>query len=315
MIGATALWHLQGTCTWVASLMSLSLGVLLAFTGFRKSRPGSKAAIYAVLIALCGIISTVMEQRTFIKEQQDARFMPEWVRSLKKFSLSSSAEFLETFFRTTIDLLITSDLFNLYILICVPQKKEEIMGNKAVGAQVSVILGVSILFSALSCRMQVETETVNLGGGCIGGQCSFGARYSWISLLVLKMLYSLLIVGFQVFGTYKIRQSLQKAIRFLWQSQNSLDTVRLYSRIHRFCFVLCLFLVFYNFFVEMANMGTVITRQIVLNNGVLFSDLHVFLNSMHLVEHLLKILVCFKPCCYGATYFWLHNSKKDERND
>ena len=268
------------------------------------------ATLYAVLIAVIGILMTVMMESTFLQEALHPAFAPDWLFALRQFSLTKYSGILSEFFPNALQLLIVCDCLNRYVLICLPEKKDMILSKKAVAGVILIAIAVSSLFAGLSVQMSADMEA-KYTGIWLAGPFNDGwqRRYTWAYFVGLKVVISLVTAIFHVVFTVRIRIDLEKSIHFLSLNVNGAKGIPRYHRIIQFSVSLCMIVVFFNVFVAGLDVAVVIWRNL-HRNGLVFHDFTLLADKiMNVMKYWVNILFCFQPFCYALAYIWLKYAK------
>ena len=309
-------WHMKATLTWIISLLTVVVCVALIVIELSRSKSYSKATLYVILIAVCGIFATVTAQGTCLRETVNPQFAPEWLYQLGKFAHTNYAVFLENFWPRSLDLLILSDTLNLYVLICLPNKKDELLSKKALAAYFFVVVLVSGTFSGLATKMyhdwHNEDSLANIPLPDLLGLPKVSFNSVWIYDVILKVVVSSLIGGFQIFCTLKIRVALDKAIAFLTKSNATTPAAAAYGKIRRFCFIICLTFGFFHFIVQFLEAGLTIVKEFVRSNEIAISSkTYAVFTALSFAQYVIKIVNCSRPLLYCAAYAWLRWRRAD----
>ena len=260
------------------------------------------ATLYAVLIGVMGIFMTVMAESTFLQEALHPAFAPDWLFSLRQFSLTQYCGVLREFSSHALQLLIICDCMNRYILICLPEKKDTFLSRKAIATAIFVTVAVSSLFAGLTVQIS-EDMKVKWNGMSLDGP----RRYTWVYFVALKVVVSFMTAIFHVVFTVRIKIDLDKSIAFLSLNMNGAQGIARYRKIIRFSVSLCLIVVFFHVLVAGLDAAVLIRQQIHSNSMVH----HLFLQNllvdkvMNVMRYWINILVCFQPFCYATAHIWL----------
>ena len=298
-------WHLKGTGVWTASLLSVFVNLVLVFIHLRKpKRICTKAGLYTILIALCGLAVIVINQAQFIIESVNPRKHSAILIAIRKFTLTRACDFLRQFFPTILDLLVFSDCINRFILICYPQQKLLVLSRKCVLISMSCILGISSLFAALAAGAEHEIEMFNdflldflFDHGAL-------AKKALLYLIVLKGTISIAIWGFFIVMTTKICRVLTKGVQFLLESKAGPEGIAKYSKIMRYSYVICLIVVFFNLILENIDLGLLAWIKLFSLNFIPVTDLR----NVHKATEgrlLIRLMLSLKPGFYGLAYIWV----------
>ena len=306
LFSGRAEWHYKGTCIWVASFFSIAVNAFMIFTYLRHRQTYSVATLYVVLIGIMGICMTLMAETTFLQEAVHPMTAPDWLFALKRFSLTDACGFLREFFPHALQLLIVCDCMNRYILICLPDKKEEFLNKKAVGVIILVIIAVSSLFAGLTIQISNDMKLKWQGPASSGSYQGWRRRYTWIYFVALKIIVSFMRAIAHVVLTIRIKINLEKSIAFLSMNMTRTVSIEQYRRIIRFSVYICMIVVFYNVAIASLDAAFFIWKQIHVNYLVEYPFYKNLLASrlMSIMPYLVNVIICFQPFCFASVHIW-----------
>ena len=298
MLSTSMEWHMKGTFTWIASSISITLSLVLLVVHLRHFKRYSATTLYVVLIALNGILMTVMEQATFIKEHVRPDRDRPWMETLRNFALSSYSSFMRDFFTNMVDTLIAGDCLIRYIIICDPEKKKKYLGKKGVGLTILLMIGLSSLFSALQTRMKQDLDAIQ------EETLLPPPKYTWVYYIVLNIVVKVMVFVFHVVFVVRIRVSLNGSIAFLSKLHRANNNVRVYERIIKFSLIICSIVGFFNVLVTGIQTGLMVYKHLAFNRYFVLSILR-YAAVCDIVKYSVNIIVFLKTACYGGAYIWL----------
>lgn len=298
-------WHLKGSCSWAASILSLAACASLIGIELRRKQAYTKATLYIILIAIGGIFAVLIEQATFLREEVNPRFAPEWIYQLGKITTGSPVIFFENFFPRMLDFLIVSDTVNLYLIICLPNQVPTFLSKKAISAYMAAILAMCSIFAALSVKIYHDRYDVAVGPLCRCQNDAFTVNHPWLYEAIFNMTVSTIVGGFHIFCMIKIRKALKKAIGFLADSHVQSHVEETYRRIRKFCVIIGTLFFLFNFVINLIHSVCKIFPDLVIYQLINFGQNRLIIYVVETVAYAAGALRCLRPCVYCAAYIWL----------
>ena len=168
-----------------------------------------------------------------------------------------------------------------------------------------IAIGITSTFSALATKIKKDQDD-NYIYQVHNLMTLTSEKYTWIYLIALQVVVSLLNCTFQVFLSFKICVSLRESISFLRASNATESAVHAYQKIITFCRIVRGIFIVYNFALVMLEIGLLIYKNLVAFFSIeLGRDDHELVTAKELIKYLMNLLQSVKPACYAMAYIWI----------
>ena len=307
---------MKGPAIWTTAIISIFISLVLIFVFALKNpkKARSKGSINGYLIATSGIIISFFNQFPFMKEYLSP-FAPEFLQSLRRFSMTRTYTFLREFYQNFLTFVILMDCFNRYILICLPHLKTEFLTfTTLIMSLVSVLVVSSVLAGLASTAEELTFRIYHKYYKLFLRERSAGEFFKnpWLYDIILKVIVSVLISLTLTFFTFKICAALKKSVNFLLNSNAGVVAVKRYKKISHFSKVICFLLISYDLIVSKILLGFEVRRNLIATGFIGHYSFYSADGSVYrreeiiaFTEMILGILIGLKPGFYGLAYIWV----------
>ena len=295
-------WCIDGPVMWVISSISCVLVVILLVVNICKFG-FSKANLYGIMVPTVSILGLIFVQGDYIENH--VRYSPsEWINNLRDFSRGYAFKFFRHFFPFHIDIVIVLDGINRYIFICHPDHVEHALKwNALVAIQGGTIL-LTGTFSFLTTKM--EKDVLSDDYFLLRDLSS-----TWAYNVALKTIVHTLSSLFFIFFTIRICTTLKKAAAFLRLSSSTAAHAVKYDRIITFSKVICIIVISFNFCLENAGSGLIISDYRNRYNMIKFIPVNLHSWQTQTYAHkIVKAVLHSKHGFYAMAYLWLKLGQK-----